>query len=96
MKLFIIAKYSWRSYTMITFKRVQALPASTNSPVNKGVLFNNPGANGTLTLNTIDANGSAVAVTYHITTLTSVIVPFYIKSWAIASGAVGTTAFTLN
>lgn len=81
---------------MLTFKRVQALAASTNSPVNKGVLFNNPGLAGTLTLNTIDANGSAVAVTYHIAGSTSVIVPFYIKSWAIASAAVGTTAFTLN
>lgn len=81
---------------MLTFKRVQALAATVNSPVNKGVLFNNIGAKGTLTLNTIDANGSDVAVTYLIAAETSVIVPFYIKSWAIASGAVGTTAFTLN
>ena len=81
---------------MLTFKRIQALAVSTNSPVNKGVLFNNPGLVGRLTLTTIDANGNTVTLNYEIAATTSVIVPFYIKSWVILSGAIGTTAFTLN
>ncbi len=66
---------------MIHYKRAKVLASAAISPMNKGILVTAGGTASVLTLSCIDANGTAVTVTYNVAAASSVFIPLYVKSW---------------
>jgi len=66
---------------MIHYKRAKVLASGAISPMNKGILVTVDATASVLTLSCIDANGTAVTVTYRVPANTSEFIPLYVKSW---------------
>jgi|GEM_PF-6054090 len=78
---------------MLNFKRTNALPQNTVSPMNKGVLFTATGTAG-ITCFCMNPTGGEQQVSINVPASTTYFFPIYTSKWT--SNTAGVSAFEVN